>query len=96
MIKFEWDKKKNNKNISKHGVNFVEASTAFLDDNALLIKDDKHSKEEERFILLGMSSMANLLVICHCYRSKDEIIRIISARKATKKEEKQYVEGLDL
>ena len=93
MIKFEWDKTKNILNIKKHGIDFNEAATVFLDGEALLIEDEKHSNEEDRFVLLGFSQKANLLIVCHCYRANDEVIRIISARKATKNETKQYFDG---
>ncbi len=93
MIKFEWDKTKNILNIKKHGIDFNEAATVFLDDEALLIEDEKHSGEEDRFVLLGFSQKANLLIVCHCYRTNEEVIRIISARKATKNETKQYFDG---
>ena len=95
MIKFEWDVNKNIQNIEKHNIDFAEASTVFLDDEALLMFDDAHSSQEERFIILGMSLKPRLLVVCHCYLKQDnnlEIIRIISARKATKNEAKQYEE----
>ena len=91
-IKFEWDENKNKINQEKHKVSFEEASTVFYDETALVIDDPDHSLEEERFIILGLSLAANLLVVCHCYRGADEIIRIISARKATKTESKQYYE----
>lgn len=80
------------KNRRKHGVDFIEALSIFYDEDALLISDPSHSEFEERFILLGMSSLANLLIVCHCYKSNDEIVRIISVRKATKNEAKQYTE----
>ena len=89
-IKFEWDEHKDEINRKKHGISFEEAQTVFYDSEALLIDDPEHSLTEERFIILGYSSKANLLVVCHCYRTTDEIIRIISARKATKKETFQY------
>ena len=92
MITFIWDKNKNASNIKKHGVSFQEAADAFYDEDALLIDDPAHSEEEERFVLLGMSNYANLLVVCHCYRDSEETIRIISARKANKRETKQYYE----
>lgn len=90
MIRFEWDERKNRINLKKHGVTFQEASTVFEDDNALVIDDPAHSEQEERFIILGFSHKANLLVVCHCYRSSDSVIRIISARKATTREASQY------
>lgn len=90
-IKFEWDENKNQINKKKHDVLFDEAKTVFYDENALCIDDPDHSEEEERFIILGTSVKANLLVVCHCIRF-GEVIRIISARKATKSEMKQYYE----
>ncbi|MCM1234650.1 MAG: BrnT family toxin [Ruminococcus flavefaciens] len=91
-IKFTWDENKNAINKKKHGIAFEEASTVFSDEEALLRDDPDHSEDEERFVILGFSSKANLLVVCHCYRENDEIIRIISARKATPTESKQYYE----
>lgn len=92
MIRFEWDENKNEINKKKHKISFEEAQTVFYDENALVIDDPEHSQEEERFIILGLSKKANLLVVCHCYRASDTVIRIISARKATKTETKQYQE----
>ena len=89
-LRFEWDENKNNTNKRKHKVSFEEAKTVFEDVEALVIDDPDHSEEEERFIILGFSSKANLLVVCHCYRMDDTVIRIISARKATTRESKQY------
>lgn len=89
-IRFEWDENKNSINKSKHNISFEEAQTVFYDEKALLIGDPDHSEEEERFIILGFSSLANLLVVCHCYRENEGVIRLISARKATKNEEKIY------
>ena len=89
-IKFEWDENKNKINKSKHKISFEEAKTVFYDEEALVIDDPEHSREEERFIILGFSKRANLLVVCHCYRKSESVIRIISARKATKSEERQY------
>ena len=91
-IAFTWDLKKNSANIKKHGVSFEEAKSVFYDDNARLMHDPDHSDEEERFLLLGLSERLNILIVCHCYREENEIIRIISARKATKNEKKQYQE----
>lgn len=91
-ISFEWDKNKALLNLEKHGVSFEEASTVFDDQNAILFDDPDHSEHEERMILLGISAKANLLIVCHCVRKSETIIRIISARKATKSEEKQYVD----
>lgn len=90
-IKFEWDESKQRININKHKVSFDEAKSAFYDENARLIADPDHSDSEDRFILLGMSSQLKILVVSHTYRENDEIIRIISARKATKNESNYYV-----
>ena len=94
MIVFDWDENKNQKNQVKHGISFEEAKTVFWDDNAIMFDDVAHSKEEDRFLLLGMSDDSNVCIVCHCYRESDSIIRIISARKATKKEEERYVRGI--
>ncbi len=91
-IAFEWDESKNTINKSKHGISFEEAKTVFYDENALVIADPDHSEDEDRFIILGISSSAKMLVVCHCYREKDSVIRLISARKATATEEKSYYE----
>ncbi len=93
-VKFAWDDKKNKTNQKKHGVSFREARTVFYDENARLIYDPDHSIDEDHFILLGLSSGLRILLVCHCYRKDEAIIRIISARKATKKEQKQYKENL--
>ena len=92
MLQFEWDENKNTINKKKHGISFEEAETAFYDDEAVVIPDPEHSQDEERFILLGFSAMALLLMVCHCIRGEDDIIRIISARKATRIETEQYTE----
>jgi uncharacterized protein len=89
-MKIEWDPQKADGNIEKHGVTFEEASTAFSDEFGRLIPDPDHSDEEDRFILLGMSWSLRLLVVCHCYREPSSVIRIISARKATRAERAQY------
>lgn len=89
-IKFEWDENKNRINKKKHHISFEEAKTVFDDVEALIIDDPDHSQEEERFIILGFSNRANLLVVCHCYRANDSVIRLISARKATRRESEQY------
>ena len=89
-IHFEWDIRKNETNIKKHKISFEEAKTVFYDENARIITDPEHSEDEDRFIILGLSSVLRLLVVCHCYRQNDEVIRIISARKATKNETKYY------
>ena len=89
-MKIIWDENKNRENVRKHKISFNEAKTVFYDPNGKLIDDPDHSDGEDRFIILGLSKMLHLLVVCHCYREKDEIIRIISARKATKKEAVYY------
>ena len=89
---FEWDENKNTINKKKHQVSFEEAETVFYDDNALLIPDPEHSMDEERFVLLGFSYRARLLIVCHCYRQSENVIRIISARRATAQETRQYNE----
>jgi len=91
QVSFTWDPEKNRINQSKHdGISFEEAQTVFLDDFARLIHDPNHSHDEDRFILLGLSKKANVLVVCHCYRETDSVIRIISARKANRNEEDSY------
>ena len=89
-IQFEWNEEKNRANIKKHGISFEEAKTVFYDENARIINDSDHSEEEDRFIILGLSFQIKMLIVCHCYRERDEIIRIISARKATENEIKEY------
>ena len=90
-MKFDWDQAKANANSKKHGVTFEEARTVFYDEFAVQFFDEDHSStEEERFLLLGLSSDAKLLLVCHCERERGNIIRIISARKATKREAAHY------
>jgi uncharacterized DUF497 family protein len=89
-LKFEWDRRKETSNRNKHGVSFAQAKTAFFDENARVIADPDHSEEEDRFILLGLSSQLRLLVVCHCYREAQDTIRIISARKANRSERREY------
>lgn len=88
-IEFEWDPAKDTSNQQKHGISFDEAKSVFSDDFARLIADPEHSEEEERFILLGTSIESNLLIVCHCIRN-GETVRIISARKADRKERRTY------
>jgi uncharacterized DUF497 family protein len=90
-LEFEWDESKNHSNQKKHGISFNEAKTVFIDEFGRLIPDPDHSGDEERFILMGMSSQFRLLIVCHCERNAN-IIRIISARKAENYERKQYEE----
>lgn len=89
-MSFEWDDKKSLINKSKHGISFEEATTVFDDPNGIIFDDPDHSEKEDRFILIGLSYKAKLLIVCHCYRSHNEVIRIISARKATRTEEQTY------
>ena len=93
-LAFTWDPAKAALNERKHGVTFDEAQTVFYDDHARLEHDPDHSNDEDRFIILGISSRLRILVVCHCYRASDTEIRLISARKATKKERRQYEEFL--
>lgn len=88
-VTFEWDENKNRINIKKHGISFEEAKTVFNDRDSVVLDDEEHSQDEDRFIILGVSKSANLLMVCHCIREED-IIRIITARKATKTEFKKY------
>jgi uncharacterized DUF497 family protein len=90
MIEFDWDPAKAAANLRKHGVSFEEAQAVFHDEFAVQFFDDVHSSNEDRFLMLGMSSGANLLLVCHCERSGGSVIRILSARKATKQESAFY------
>ena len=87
---FAWDERKNRANKRKHGVTFEEAQSSFLDENAKIYADPDHSEDEDRFILLGMSFRLRTLVVCHCYREKESVIRIISARRADTDEQRVY------
>jgi len=89
-IQFEWDERKNRENKRKHKVSFEEAQSVFLDENALRFFDPDHSEDEDRFLMLGMSFTLRVLVVCHCYREDDSVIRICSARKADKSEQSDY------
>jgi uncharacterized protein len=88
--RFTWDRRKDAANQRKHGISFAEAETVFLDDEARLLDDPEHSMAEDRFILLGLSQALRLLIVVHCYRASDAEIRIISARRATRPESRQY------
>ena len=90
MQKFQWDPVKAAANLKKHRVSFEEAQTVFYDELAVQFFDDEHSGDEDRFVLLGLSSLASLLIVCHCERGDGELVRIISARKATKSESTFY------
>lgn len=89
-LRFEWNPTKAAANLKKHGVGFDETKSVFADENAKLIDDPDHSEDEDRFVLLGLSASLRLLVVCHCYRGKGGVIRIISARKATATESRLY------
>jgi uncharacterized DUF497 family protein len=89
-VEFEWDPSKAAANARKHGVSFEEAASAFEDELALVIADPAHSASEDRFVLLGMSLAARLVIVVHCDRSSESVIRIISARRATRREAQQY------
>ena len=89
-LRFEWNEVKNRLNVKSHGVSFEEAQTVFLDDHAIRFYDPDHSQDEDRFIMLGMSFKLRTLVVCHCFRENDVVIRIISARKANRQEAQQY------
>jgi uncharacterized protein len=90
MMKFEWHSGKATENLKKHQISFEEAKTVFYDDFAVQFFDQEHFEDEERFLLLGMSAHSKLLIVCHCEREHGEVIRIISARKATKRESAFY------
>ncbi len=90
MLEFEWDKRKEKANIKKHGVSFDEARAVFYDENAIQYFDPDHSESEDRFILLGVSFRLRILVVCHCFRKSETVVRIISARKADDDEENEY------
>ena len=93
-MQFEWDPEKDLENRRKHGVTFEEARSVFRDEHALMIGDPDHSEEEDRFVLVGFSFLLRVLVVCHCYREAESVIRIISARKANKRERDVYARGL--
>lgn len=89
-LKFEWNNKKDKANIKKHGVSFDEARTVFYDEYAIQFHDPEHSESEDRFLLLGTSFKLKALVVCHCFRRDETVVRIISARKADKDEKQVY------
>ena len=92
-LRFIWDDRKNIANRRKQGISFEEAQTVFSDESAIEFFDPDHSEKEDRFIILGVSLRLRVLVVCHCFRESETVIRIISARKATKKEQKAYIGG---
>ena len=89
-LRFQWDDKKEQSNIHKHGVSFDEARDVFYDENAMQFFDPDHSETEDRFILLGLSFKSRILIVCHCYRESETVVRLISARKADKDEAHEY------
>ena len=89
-LHFTWDPAKNDSNLNKHGVRFEEAQTVFFDVSAMEFFDTEHSRDEDRFLMLGQSFSLKVLMVCHCYRDSEQVIRIISARKATAKERSTY------
>jgi uncharacterized DUF497 family protein len=92
-MEFEWDENKNNINKVKHGISFEEARSVFYDEYAILFDDPDHSIEEDRFLIIGMSETEDVCIVSHCYRDDNEKIRIISARKASKTEQKYYTDN---
>ena len=93
QIRFTWNERKGRTNRKKHGISFEEAQTVFFDENAVEFFDKEHSEKEDRFLMLGLSFRLRVLPVCHCVRDSEDVIRIISARKATKKEQKHYPGG---
>lgn len=93
ILKFEWDKKKNEINKKKHGLSFEEAKEVFGDENAILFDDPDHSLDEDRFLIIGSVKSSKICIVSHCYRDNDEVIRLISAREATNNEKRIYQEG---
>ena len=92
-IRFVWDQTKSRENLRKHGISFEEARSVFFDDQAVEFYDDEHSEWEDRFLILGLSAKLRLLMVCHCLRNEGNVIRIISARRATRAEQKHYPWG---
>jgi len=94
VLRFEWDETKNKRNRTKHGVWFEEAQSVFDDPRSRFFYDSEHSEAEDRYLIIGMSAATRILVVAHCYRKGDSLVRIISARKATKKEAAFYEKGI--
>ena len=92
-ISFTWDDRKSRENQRKHGVSFEEAESVFFDERAREYFDPDHSDEEDRFLLVGRSYGLRMLLVCHCYREDERVIRIISARRATRTERSAYQRG---
>ena len=93
-LQFEWDENKNKINQRKHGISFDEVTSVFRDAFAIVFDDPDHSDNEERFLIIGASDKRGICLVSHCYRGQDQVIRIISARKATKTERNIYEEGI--
>lgn len=91
IIKFEWDENKNRINQRKHGISFEEASTVFYDEFAILFDDPDHLQDEDRFLIIGMTKKERICIVSHCYRGKENTVRIISARKAVRSEKEIYI-----
>ncbi|MBO6140588.1 MAG: BrnT family toxin [Ruminococcus sp.] len=94
LLHFEWDENKNEINKRKHGISFETAKEVFYDDLAIVFDDPDHSVDEDRFLIIGMTKSSKVCIVSHCYRDNDNIIRIISAREATKREKNFYEEGV--
>lgn len=94
MLRFEWDEQKNKLNFRKHGIWFEEATPVFNDPLGRLFFDPDHSESEDRFVLIGQDAQGRTLVVVHLHRETENIVRIISARNATKKESNAYEEGI--
>jgi uncharacterized DUF497 family protein len=92
-LRFQWDARKNAANRRKHGVSFDEAKTVFFDEDAVEYPDPDHSKDEDRFLMIGRSFRLRVLLVCHCYRASESAICIVSARKATRKEREVHLQG---
>jgi uncharacterized DUF497 family protein len=90
QLRFEWDKEKERINIRKHGISFEEARMVFYDEKAIQFFDPDHSEDEDRFLLLGISFKLRILIVCHCFRESETVIRLFSARKADREEEQEY------
>ncbi|GKS63664.1 hypothetical protein YTPLAS72_09680 [Nitrospira sp.] len=89
-MRFEWDEAKEKANRRKHRVSFEKAQTEFFDEHAVQFFDPDHSEDEDRFILLGMSFKLRVIVVCHCFRESETVVRLFSARRADKGEEREY------
>lgn len=93
-MEFEWDENKNEINKKEHGISFEDVESVFADFSAIIFDDPDHSETEERFLIIGMSLRKGICIVSHCYRNNENIIRIISARKATKNERMIYINGI--